>query len=79
MKEREFESELERLMKRDRSERVDEFRDALLQRCLNVLDTEARGISLSDADLDLLAAAGDPAMHCQSAIDMRRPFDSTQD
>ena len=56
---REFEQMLERLMKQDFSAGTETFRDALLERCLAVLDADDEGICLDDSDLELLAAAGD--------------------
>lgn len=71
MEEREFEQTLERLMKLDLSQGTDEFRDALLARCREVLAAQdegapnsipaGEGITLLDDDqLDMLAAAGNP-------------------
>ena len=60
--------EIEQLLKCDFSAGTDSFRDALLQQCLAVLDSSASCASqdnaadscvdISDADLELLAAAG---------------------
>ena len=66
MDEREFESMLKRLLNQDFSAGTEAFRDKLLARCLEVLDVDSRTTGniiefgeLTDADLDLLAAAGD--------------------
>lgn len=65
---RKFEEMLERLMKVDFDAGSEEFRDALLKRCLAELgadphaadDAEAmQEAQLTDADLEMLAAAGD--------------------
>lgn len=59
MGDRKFEQLVERLMKLDFSIGTEAFRDALLQRCLAVLDADESGKRLDDADLELLSAAGD--------------------
>ena len=67
-----FEQMLARLLQADFSAGTESFRDELLARCLAVLDADARDaategeagcrvVELSDADLELLAAAGDAA------------------
>ena len=58
--ERELEQRLGQFMSRDFSAETGAFRDALLQRCLDVLDAGSEGAEIDDADLDLLAAAGNP-------------------
>lgn len=58
MEDREFEQMLGRLMKQDFSKGTEEFRDALLERCLTVLDEDEEIAEIDDADLELLAAAG---------------------
>lgn len=62
MNEHELEQLLEKLLKQDFSEGTEAFRDALLERCLEGLDSDERVIELSDYELDLVAAAGDPAL-----------------
>ena len=57
---RELEQRLGQFMSRDFSAETGAFRDALLQRCLDVLDAGSEGAEIDDADLDLLAAAGNP-------------------
>lgn len=47
------------LLEQDLSVGTDEFRDKLLSKCLDVLCAEDSVIELDDADLDMLAAAGD--------------------
>ena len=59
MNDRELDQTLERLMKQDFSARTEAFRDTLLERCLSVLDEDDEGRCLDDAELDMLAAAGD--------------------
>lgn len=66
MEEREFESLLRRLFKTDFSAGTEAFRDELLARCLEVLGADGPKAGnviefeeLTDAELDLLAAAGD--------------------
>lgn len=46
-------------MKQDFSAGTEAFRDTLLERCLSVLDEDDEGRCLDDAELDMLAAAGD--------------------
>ena len=55
------EREIARLMQLDFSEGTETFRDALLARCLDALRPENQMRELDDDDLDMLAAAGDPA------------------
>ena len=60
----EFEQLLMRLMRQDLSVGTETFRDELLARCMDALNTNEatafdEGTELSDAELDLLAAAGD--------------------
>ena len=50
--------EVERILKEDLSTGTDEFREALLQRCLAALGDD-EGTPIADEDLDMLAAAGD--------------------
>ena len=54
------EHDLEQLLSQDLSAGTDEFRDALLARCLAVLNADSYGHEIDDDALDLLAAAGDP-------------------
>lgn len=69
---REFEELVKELMKQDFAAGTEEFRDALLARCLDVLGTDgdsaeaADGVALSDSEIDLLAAAGDLSMFEQT-------------
>lgn len=67
---RELEKMLAHGLKQDYSEGTEEFRDALLARCLDELDTNVAGdhaedfyLELEDSELELLAAAGD--LHAQ--------------
>ena len=53
------EKKLERLFQSDLSLGTDAFRDALLERCLEVIRSD-EGSPISESELDLLAAAGDP-------------------
>lgn len=72
MEDREFENTLERLMKQDLAAGTEAFRDELLARCLATLGSDDAGerdaepefhaFEVSDADLDLLAAAGEPVL-----------------
>ena len=55
-----FEQTVDRLLNQDLSSGTEEFRDNLLQRCLDVLGCDESEAFLDDADLDLIAAAGDP-------------------
>ena len=54
------EKKLSRIMKTDLSKGTEEFRDALLRRCLFVLGADDV-VELADDELDMLAAAGDPS------------------
>ena len=58
MNDREFEAMLQRLIEQDLSAETDAFREALLARCLAVLDTGDEGLELPDDEIELLAAAG---------------------
>ena len=49
---------IERILAQGFSEGTEEFREALLQRCLDALNDDESYRSLSDGDLDMLAAAG---------------------
>ena len=72
MEDREFEGMLEQLMKQDLAAGTEAFRDDLLARCLATLGSDSAGerdaepefhaFEVSDADLDLLAAAGEPVL-----------------
>ena len=53
--------DLTRMLGEAHSAGTEAFRDALLARCLDVLDEDERSDDLTDGDLDLLAAAGNPA------------------
>ena len=59
MDEREFERIFESLVQQDPSVGTEAFRESLLERCLAVLEQGDDCLPLDDADLDLLAAAGD--------------------
>lgn len=59
MEDREFEARLGKLMKQDLSAGTEAFKEDLLSRCLAVLGEDG-GLELSDSDLDMLAAAGNP-------------------
>ena len=69
---REFENWLAKLMKLDLAAGTEAFRDELLVRCLDVLcsdsvgdhdaDERFRAYELSDDDLDMLSAAGEPTL-----------------
>ena len=70
MDDRQFEQMLAKLLRYDFSAETDAFREELLARCLEVLDADTRSeaseldadchvVELNDADLELLAAAGD--------------------
>ncbi|MBQ9057792.1 MAG: hypothetical protein IJ125_01250 [Atopobiaceae bacterium] len=62
----EFEDKLQQLLEHDLAAGSEEFRDALLARCLALLDTADSSSSdvleyreLDDSELEMLAAAGD--------------------
>ena len=61
-----------RLTKQDCATEVDAFREGLLKRCLAVLDADAEGAYIDDAELEMLAAAGDP-FSGYAKPDARRP------
>ena len=71
MDDRKFEQTVKRVFSNDCSTGTDGFRDALLKRCLSVLDLEDKGrepaphiieedfgTPMDDEELDMLAAAG---------------------
>ena len=60
MGDRKFEQKIERLWKQDLSAGTDSFRETLLERCKSVLNADDECALLDDAELELLAAAGDP-------------------
>ena len=53
------EREIAKVLQQDLSKGTEAFRDALLRRCLDVLDSDNDGRSLDDDELEMLAAAGD--------------------
>ncbi|MBR1829068.1 MAG: hypothetical protein IJ781_06100 [Atopobiaceae bacterium] len=59
MDEHEFEEMLGQVLGQDLSIGTEAFRDTLLERCLDELEADEEGVALDDADLDMLAAAGD--------------------
>ena len=59
MKENAFEQRLNGLFSQDLSVGTEGFRDALLKRCLAVLDDSGKMVELDDETLELLSAAGD--------------------
>ena len=59
MNDQEFEMTLKRLMTQNFAAGSEAFREALLARCLTVLDEDDEVVVLDDSDLDLVAAAGD--------------------
>ena len=65
MNNREFERFFERLMKQDLSVGTETFREELLARCLDALNTgdDERCRMLDDSELELLSAAGDTYAH----------------
>ena len=58
------EHDLERILRQDLARGTEAFRDDLLARCLAVLSSQDAA-ELSDGELELLAAAGDPSLACQ--------------
>ncbi|MGI6220840.1 MAG: hypothetical protein ACOYIP_03030 [Coriobacteriales bacterium] len=54
-------SRMEQALKRDFSQGTEQFREDLLGRCLDVLGADNRS-ELADAELDMLAAAGEQTM-----------------
>ena len=59
---------IERILRRGLSDNPNAFRDELLERCLDVLCT-LEEVPLEDAELDMLAAAGDPSQIVQDPLD----------
>lgn len=55
------EHDLERILRQDLAQGTEAFRDDLLARCLAELSSQDAA-ELSDDELELLAAAGDPAL-----------------
>ena len=60
MDDKDFELTLKRAFSYDYSIGTENFRDALLARCLAALVLDFRSRPLADDELDLLAAAGNP-------------------
>ena len=58
MDDQKFEQVLGRLLNQDLSVGTEEFRDALLERCLIVLDADDEGACIDDSTMELLSAAG---------------------
>ena len=58
------EHDLERILRQDLAQGTEAFRDDLLARCLAELSSQDAA-ELTDGELELLAAAGDPALACQ--------------
>ena len=71
-----FEQMLARTLKQDASLGTEAFRDALLARCLVVLNADDEGTELTDEQLDMLSAAGDPSLlgHASPGF-CQRPLD----
>ena len=53
------EKDIKKILSTDLSESTEAFRDELLKRCLDLLPSDDGSFELVDADLELLAAAGD--------------------
>lgn len=72
-----FELMLAQTLKQDASIGTEAFRDALLARCLAVLNADdEEGLELTDYQLGLLSAAGDPTqMDCATSEWPRHPID----
>lgn len=72
---REFEEMLSRELRRDLSVGTETFRDELLARCLNELNTGTGGdvIELKDSELELFSAAGDPSALVQKDLFLDGP------
>ena len=64
------ERKIERILRRGLSDNPNAFRDNLLERCLDVL-CSFEPVPLEDDELDMLAAAGDPAQVDPMQIDPR--------
>lgn len=62
VEEREFERMFRRLMQQDLSAGTQGFRDALLERCIVALSAGTEGLPLTDEELGMLAAAGEPEL-----------------
>ena len=79
MTDNELERMLSQTLSHDASIGTEAFRDSLLARCLAVLNAgvgEDEGVELTDDQLVLLSAAGDPAqMGCATPEWPRRPID----
>lgn len=58
MENQDFEQMLGQLAKQGLPVGSETFRDTLLERCLAVLDADEEGACIDDADLDMIAAAG---------------------
>ena len=75
----EFEQMLGRLMKQDFSIGTEKFRDALLERCLVVLDDDKEVAELDDSALELLAAAGDSDMGANLTVEPQDVFGNNEE
>lgn len=51
---------IKRVLSKDYSAGTERFRENLLQQCLATIDAQNDGMELSDDELDMLAAAGNP-------------------
>ena len=71
MDDRAFDQMLGRLMKQDFAAGTETFRDALLVRCIAVLNSGDGGMRVEDDDLELLAAAGAAPTPGPAALDSR--------
>ena len=79
MDDQEFEQMLGRLMKQDFSIGTEKFRDALLERCLVVLDDDKEVAELDDSALELLAAAGDSDMGANLTVEPQDVFGNNEE
>ena len=62
MRESDLENILAKGMQHGHSASEEQFRDELLARCLEVLDSAEHAVELADEDIEMLAAAGDAAL-----------------
>lgn len=63
------EKDLRRILQQDLSAGTEAFRDGLLMRCLPEVNAGmAEGVELADDELEMLAAAGEPATWPDSTI-----------
>ena len=67
------EQKIERILCKGLAQNPNAFRNALLDRCLDVL-CSFEAVALDDEELDMLSAAGNPVPSCPDPLDPGRPL-----